>query len=274
MLSYWSLTSTLTWTNCTVSISLSDCQLFKAVLKDPVCWQRRLLLFALWAHWSAAQRTNHHFSLTSRADWTSQTHTDSERTVLSTRLSTYSEELWRQVKLVNGRHIVSCSESTDPNVQNKTRTSLTSRFHQICVHCVTTPPHQQSRYFMLQVRCAPSSSDSPEPSGTDTQDFYFWRMPEHDAAVQLNFTPSRQKVTETTMWHLVTFQNKTLYVHTSTQISKKRQTQALLLILRSGTLPVSPLTSYFLPWLPVLLPDFQLSLSKTKVQKRMMWCEC
>ena len=56
---------------------------------------------------------------------------------------------------------------------------------------------------------APSSSGSPEPSGTDTQDFHIWRMPEHEAAIQI-----------------------------STQISKKRQTQALLLILQSGTLPV------------------------------------
>ena len=49
-----------------------------------------------------------------------------------------------------------------------------------------------------QVRCAAyllcPSSGSPEPSGTDTQDFYIWRMPEHDAAIQLNLAPSRQEV--------------------------------------------------------------------------------
>ena len=38
------------------------------------------------------------------------------------------------------------------------------------------------------------SSGSPEPSCTYTQDFYFWRMPEHDAAIQLNLAPSRQEV--------------------------------------------------------------------------------
>ena len=26
------------------------------------------------------------------------------------------------------------------------------------------------------------------------QDFYIWRMPEHDAAIQLNLAPSRQEV--------------------------------------------------------------------------------
>ena len=38
------------------------------------------------------------------------------------------------------------------------------------------------------------SFSSLEPSGTDTQDFYIWRMLEHDAAIQLNFAPSRQEV--------------------------------------------------------------------------------
>ena len=71
------------------------------------------------------------------------------------------------------------------------------------------------------------------------QDFYFCWMPEHDAAVQLNLATSRQEVKHrNNKQHPVTFQNKTLRVDTSTQISKQRQTQALLLILRSGTLPV------------------------------------
>ena len=38
--------------------------------------------------------------------------------------------------------------------------------------------------------------------------------------------------------HPVTFQNKTFRVDTSTQISKKRQIQAILLIIRSETLRV------------------------------------
>ena len=71
----------------------------------------------------------------------------------------------------------------------------------------------------------------------NTQDFCFWWMPEHDAATQLNLAPRRQEVTETTIWHLVTFQNKTLHVDTSTQILK-RQTQALQVIPQSGTLSV------------------------------------
>ena len=62
-------------------------------------------------------------------------------------------------------------------------------------------------------------------------------MPEHDAAVQLNLAWSTQEVKcRNNKQHPVTFQNKTLRVDTSTQISNKRQTQALLSIHRSGTL--------------------------------------
>ena len=82
--------------------------------------------------------------------------------------------------------------------------------------------------------CLRPSSGTPEPSGTDTQDFYFCRMPEHDATIQLNLARSRQEVKcQNNKQCPVTFQNTT-----STQISKKRHTQALLLILRSGTLCV------------------------------------
>ena len=64
-------------------------------------------------------------------------------------------------------------------------------------------------------------------------------MPEHNAAIQLNLARSRQEVKcQNNKQHLVTFQNKTLRVDTNTQISQKRHTQALLLILRSGTLRV------------------------------------
>ena len=53
-------------------------------------------------------------------------------------------------------------------------------------------------------------------------------MPEHDAAFQLNLAPSRQEVKRrNNKQHPDTFQNKTLRVDTSTQISKKRQTQAI-----------------------------------------------
>ena len=75
-------------------------------------------------------------------------------------------------------------------------------------------------------------------SGTENQDFYIWRMPEHGEAIQLNLAPSRQEVRHRNI--NVTsgnFSKKTLRVDTSTQISKKRQTQALLPILQSGTLP-------------------------------------
>ena len=47
-----------------------------------------------------------------------------------------------------------------------------------------------------------------------------------------------KSIRETTIQHPVTFQNKTVRVDTRIQISKKRQTQALLLTLRPGTLPV------------------------------------
>ena len=88
------------------------------------------------------------------------------------------------------------------------------RFHfSLCVN-----PHQ--------VRCAAyllhPSSISLEPSGTDAQHFYFWQMPEYHAAIQLNLARSRQEVKrQINKQHLVTFQNKTLCVDTSTQISKK-----------------------------------------------------
>ena len=83
-----------------------------------------------------------------------------------------------------------------------------------------------------QVRCTAyrlrPSSGSPEPSGADTQDFYFWRMPEHNAAIKLNLARSRQEVKrQNNKQHPVTFQNKTLCVDISIQISKKRQTQGL-----------------------------------------------
>ena len=65
-------------------------------------------------------------------------------------------------------------------------------------------------------------SGSTEPSGADTQDFCFWRMPEHHAAIQLNLAWSRQEVKRQNIKQSpVTFQNKTLRVDTSTQISKK-----------------------------------------------------
>ena len=68
---------------------------------------------------------------------------------------------------------------------------------------------------------------------------YFWWMPEHDTAIQLNLARSRQEVKRrNNNQHLVTFENKTVRDDTSTQISKKRQTQPLLLIRRSGTLRV------------------------------------
>ena len=63
------------------------------------------------------------------------------------------------------------------------------------------------------------------PSGTAMQDFYIWRMPEHDAAIQLNFSPSRQEVKRrNNNITSVTFQNKTIRVDTSTQISHVKET--------------------------------------------------
>ena len=74
-----------------------------------------------------------------------------------------------------------------------------------------------------------SSSGSPKATGTNTKDICSWRMLEHDAAIQLNLAPNRQEVTHRN-------NNMTSGYYTSTQISKKRQTQALLLTLQSGTL--------------------------------------
>ena len=92
-------------------------------------------------------------------------------------------------------------------------TSNTPRFHQTRVSCVTSAPHQRSWWFhsslcvnFQQVQCvsAPSSSGSPEPSGTDTLDFYIWRMPEHDTAIQLNLALStdRKSRTVTTIYNI------------------------------------------------------------------------
>ena len=57
--------------------------------------------------------------------------------------------------------------------------SLCVNFHQ--VHCAS--------YLLLP------SSGSPKPSTANTQDFYFWWVPEHDAAIQPNLAQSRQEVT-------------------------------------------------------------------------------
>ena len=93
--------------------------------------------------------------------------------------------------------------------------------------------------YILHISTLDECNFSPEPSATYTQEFYFWRMAEHDAAIQLNLAPSRHEVKRwNNKQHPVTFQNKTHRVDTSAQISRKRQTQALLLIPRSGTLCV------------------------------------
>ena len=67
---------------------------------------------------------------------------------------------------------------------------------------------------------------------------YIWRRPEHEAAIQLNFAPSRQEVKRQKKQYNIRllFQNKTPSVDTRTQISKKRQTQVLLLIPLSGNM--------------------------------------
>ena len=64
-------------------------------------------------------------------------------------------------------------------------------------------------------------------------------MPEHDAASQLNLAPSRQEVKDRNN-HITSsyFQNKTLRVDTSTQISKKQTNTSSSNVLRWGTLPV------------------------------------
>ena len=70
----------------------------------------------------------------------------------------------------------------------------------------------------------------PAPAGRSLQNRY--------AGAGRSTSADRKSHTEATIWHPDTFQNKTLRVDTSTPISKQWQTQALLLILRPGTLPV------------------------------------
>ena len=66
-----------------------------------------------------------------------------------------------------------------------------------------------------------------DPCVADTQGFYFCRMPEHGALIQLNLAQSRQKVTYRNQQHNIWL----IFI-----IKKERQIKALLLILRLGTL--------------------------------------
>ena len=112
--------------------------------------------------------------------------------------------------------------------------------------CYASATPAELRGFSLVNVLIPTSSaalrictvPAPEPSGTDTQDFYFWWMPEHDAAIQLNLAPSRQEVRRVNNKNnirLLFKMNHSLLTpaHTS---QKKRQTRALQLVLQSGTL--------------------------------------
>ena len=68
------------------------------------------------------------------------------------------------------------------NGETKEILTLTPRIHQIRVHCMADRFHSNICVNFHRVCCAayllrPSSS-SLKPSGTDTQDFHFWRMPE------------------------------------------------------------------------------------------------
>ena len=57
---------------------------------------------------------------------------------------------------------------------------------------------KDSTFFLLPQGNNKASTEqklcSYKYSGTDNQDFFIWRMPEHDAAIQLNLAPSRQEV--------------------------------------------------------------------------------
>ena len=81
----------------------------------------------------------------------------------------------------------------------------------LCHACGADTFHFSQCVNPHQVRCSAyllhPSSGSLEPSGADTQDFYFWRMLEHNAAIQLYLAWSRQEVKRrNNTQHPVTFQ--------------------------------------------------------------------
>ena len=85
-------------------------------------------------------------------------------------------------------------------------------------------------------------------------------MPEHDAASQLNLAPSRQEVMHRNN-HITSgyFQNKTLCVDTSTQISKKRKTQVLLMSFGREHIPITAVASDYVIIAETPRPPQQLS---------------
>ena len=125
---------------------------------------------------------------------------------------------------------------------------LTLNFHSICpLRCVSATPAELIRFTWVNVSIPTRSAalricsiPAPAVRSPPRRTSISGRChTTHNAAIQLNSARSRQEVKHrNNKQHPVTFQNKTLRVDTSTQISKKRQTQALLLILQSGTLRV------------------------------------
>ena len=84
--------------------------------------------------------------------------------------------------------------------------SVTPQFHQILSavlwlrHASGADRFHSSLCVNFHLVCCAAyllcpSSGSLKPSGTDMQDCQFWRMPEHDVAIQLNLAPSGQEVT-------------------------------------------------------------------------------
>ena len=104
--------------------------------------------------------------------------------------------------------------------------TLTLRFHQIRVCQVAAPPRQQSWWFhsslfvyFHQVRCAVYLL-LPTPAVQSPLEQICWTY----AEILLNLAPSRQEVT-----------HRNNNITTSKQISKERQTQALLRIFWLGS---------------------------------------
>ena len=83
---------------------------------------------------------------------------------------------------------------------------------------------------------------SPEPSRTETQDFYFWHT---WATIQQLAEFSTERTGSHAPKQQYNIQSLFKIKHTSTKTSKKRHVNALLLIAQSGTLPVVFITQTF-----------------------------
>ena len=110
-------------------------------------------------------------------------------------------------------------------------------FHYVC--CITSATPVELIGFTFSRSTALGICSVPAPAVRSP--------PEHNFSWILH-RADRKSSAEITIWYPVTFQNKTFRVDTSTQISKKRQTQALQLILQLWTVEQKIWWCLHSPW--------------------------